>query len=159
MAVDPVCGMTVEPQTAAGSATHRGETYWSCSPQCLAAFKAAAWHAPRGADDEERRSVTRIPDSEAPMHGHQHDSPRPGDGGRFRISGRWILLGFIAIAAYFLFTEHRAHAVQFLPFLLLLACPLLHMFHGHGGHGHHRHGDERREGDTPKRERNEGESQ
>jgi hypothetical protein len=28
--------------------------------------------------------------------------------------------------------------VQFLPFALLLACPLLHMFHGHGGHGGHK---------------------
>jgi len=53
-------------------------------------------------------------------------------GGR---TGRWVFLGFILIAGYFLLTEHLAHVVQFLPFLLLLACPLLHMFHGHGGHG------------------------
>ena len=32
--------------------------------------------------------------------------------------------------------EHRAHALQWLPIALLLACPLLHLFHGHGGHGH-----------------------
>ena len=43
--------------------------------------------------------------------------------------------GFILIVAYFLITEHRAHVVQYLPFLLLAACPLLHFFHGHGGHG------------------------
>lgn len=60
-------------------------------------------------------------------------------------SARWpfrhklVLIGFLAIAAYFLWTEHRAHIVQYLPYALLLLCPLLHMFHGgHGSHGHHR---------------------
>ena len=52
-------------------------------------------------------------------------------------ASRWVFWGFALIAAYFLWTEHRAHVVQFLPFVLLLACPLLHMFHGHGGHGGH----------------------
>jgi hypothetical protein len=93
------------------------------------------------------------------MHGHQHDSPGSNDGRRFRIPGKWVLIGFIAIAGYFLFTEHRAHAIQFLPFLLLLACPLLHMFHGHGGHGGHQHGDERGKDDASKRERTEGDRQ
>ena len=46
-----------------------------------------------------------------------------------------ILLAFLAIAGFFLFTEHRAHLFGVLPFLLLLACPLLHFFHG--GHGNH----------------------
>lgn len=40
MATDPVCGMTVEPNTAAGSTTHQGQTYWFCSQHCLAKFKA-----------------------------------------------------------------------------------------------------------------------
>ncbi len=44
-------------------------------------------------------------------------------------------LGLLAIAAFFLFTEHRAHALGVLPFLLLALCPLLHLF-GHGGHDH-----------------------
>ncbi|MDP3651793.1 MAG: DUF2933 domain-containing protein [Rhodoferax sp.] len=44
-----------------------------------------------------------------------------------------------AIAGYFLLTEHLAHVVGALPLLLLLACPLMHVFmhHGHGRHGHH----------------------
>lgn len=47
----------------------------------------------------------------------------------------WVLLGFLAIAGFFLLTEHRAHVLGILPFLLLLACPLLHLFHsGHSGH-------------------------
>jgi hypothetical protein len=49
-------------------------------------------------------------------------------------TANWVLIGFIAIAAYFLLTEHRAHLLGALPYLLLLACPLLHLFH-HGGHG------------------------
>jgi Cu+-exporting ATPase len=40
MAIDPVCGMTVEPATAAGSADHGGEKYYFCSAHCLTAFKA-----------------------------------------------------------------------------------------------------------------------
>ncbi len=60
------------------------------------------------------------------------------------------LCGFIAIAAVLLILEHRAHALQWLPFALLLACPLLHLFHGHGGrggHGGHKHG---KDGDEPR---------
>ena len=44
----------------------------------------------------------------------------------------WVFLGFIA---YFLITEHWAHIIPYLPWLILLACPLLHVFM-HGGHGH-----------------------
>ena len=49
------------------------------------------------------------------------------------------LLVFGAVAAYFLLSEHRAHFFGALPFLLLLACPFMHMFmhRGHGGHGGH----------------------
>ena len=52
------------------------------------------------------------------------------------------LCGFIAIAAVLLILEHRAHVWQWLPFALLAACPLMHMFHGHGRHGGH-HGTKR----------------
>ena len=48
------------------------------------------------------------------------------------------LLAFIAIAAFFLWTEHRAHVLGVLPWLLVAACPLLHLFMHRGGHeGHH----------------------
>lgn len=50
--------------------------------------------------------------------------------------GRWVLLGFLAVAAFFLWTEHRAHLLGILPYLLLLACPLMHLFHHGHGHGH-----------------------
>ena len=62
------------------------------------------------------------------MDGHDaHKQPQ-------RSWGNWIFLGFLAIAAFFLLSEHRAHLLGILPLLLLLACPLLHLFHGsHGG--------------------------
>jgi hypothetical protein len=52
-------------------------------------------------------------------------------------------LGFLAIAGYFLWTEHRAHLIaglSWLPWLLVLACVFLHSFM-HGGHGGHGGGD------------------
>ncbi len=55
-----------------------------------------------------------------------------------------VALCFLAIVAFFLFTEHRAHVFGALPYLLLLACPLMHllMHHGHHGGDHGRgHGD------------------
>jgi len=38
---DPVCGMEVDPRTAAGSSEHNGQTYFFCSPQCLEQFRTA----------------------------------------------------------------------------------------------------------------------
>ena len=51
----------------------------------------------------------------------------------------WVLMGF---AAFYLLAEQRRHLAglgRWLPVLILLACPLLHVFgHGrHGGHGGH----------------------
>lgn len=52
-----------------------------------------------------------------------------------------VLVGFLLVAAYFLITEHRAHVLAFLPYALVLACPLMHVFmhKGHGGHHGHSH--------------------
>lgn len=49
---------------------------------------------------------------------------------------RWVFAGFVAVAAFFLLSEHRAHFFGALPYLLVLACPLMHLFmhHGHGAH-------------------------
>ena len=38
--IDPVCGMTVDPADAAGSAEHDGQTYYFCNPSCLERFTA-----------------------------------------------------------------------------------------------------------------------
>jgi Cu+-exporting ATPase len=39
VSVDPVCGMTVDPNTAAGSQEYDGQTYYFCSPHCLNKFR------------------------------------------------------------------------------------------------------------------------
>ena len=62
---------------------------------------------------------------------HSHEQRASGGAPR-----RWLFWGFVLIAAFFLITEHRAHVFQYLPFLLLSACLLMHLF-GHGGHGGH----------------------
>jgi hypothetical protein len=43
----------------------------------------------------------------------------------------------LAIAAFYLWTEHRGHMLGALPYLLLLACPIIHLFmhREHGKHG------------------------
>jgi hypothetical protein len=65
----------------------------------------------------------------------QHDYPDGGAGDRSGRVSRYAFFGFGAIALFFLITEHRAHVIPYLPFLLLAACPLMHLFH-HRGHGH-----------------------
>ena len=57
---------------------------------------------------------------------------------RMRRRGRIVLVGFLLVAGFFLVTEHTAHFFGVLPYLILLACPLMHLFmhHGHGGHQH-----------------------
>jgi hypothetical protein len=51
--------------------------------------------------------------------------------------GRMVFLAFCVIAAVFLIYEHTVHVLGVLPYLLLLACPLMHLFMHHGHHHHH----------------------
>jgi Cu+-exporting ATPase len=37
--IDPVCGMTVDPETAAGSYEYQGKTYYFCSKHCVHRFR------------------------------------------------------------------------------------------------------------------------
>lgn len=63
-------------------------------------------------------------------HTHEPSSTAP------RLRHAWVFWAFLAIALTFLALEHRAHFLGALPYLLLLACPLMHLFmhRGHGGH-------------------------
>ena len=71
-------------------------------------------------------------------HGHEPDSSE-----KTTSRAKWVFIGFLIIAAFFLVTEHRAHLSGWLSsygiWILLLACPLMHLFM-HGGHGHGGHG-------------------
>ena len=56
-------------------------------------------------------------------------------------SSRWrsplgiFMLVAGVVGVYYLLTEHLTHVTQAIPYLFLLACPLMHLFHGHGHHG------------------------
>ncbi|WP_064695320.1 DUF2933 domain-containing protein [Rhizobium aegyptiacum] len=54
---------------------------------------------------------------------------------------RTVFIAFAAIALALIAYEHRVHVLGILPWLLILACPLMHLFmhHGHGGHSGHDH--------------------
>jgi hypothetical protein len=47
-----------------------------------------------------------------------------------------VLVGIVLL---YLIVAHGVHLAAALPYLLLLACPLMHLFHGHGGHGRNHH--------------------
>lgn len=49
-----------------------------------------------------------------------------------------VLCLFLAAIAFLLLTEHRAHLFGILPWLIFLACPLMHYFM-HRGHDHGTH--------------------
>ena len=69
-----------------------------------------------------------------------HRAPDPALGadpnGFWRSRAGLVAIGFLVIGAFFLVTEHTARVLGALPYLLLLACPLMHVFM-HGGHGSH----------------------
>ena len=53
-----------------------------------------------------------------------------------------FMLVAAGVGVYYLLTEHLTHVTQAIPYLFLLACPLMHLFgHGHG-HGEHHHRDQ-----------------
>ena len=62
-------------------------------------------------------------------------NPRP-QSGALGTSVWFGLCAFLAIAVFFLWEEHRAHFLGAVPYVLLLLCPLIHLFM-HRGHEHH----------------------
>ncbi|SCZ41448.1 MULTISPECIES: DUF2933 domain-containing protein [unclassified Pseudomonas] len=53
-----------------------------------------------------------------------------------------VLIMLLAIGLFYLAREHFSHIAANWPYLILLICPLMHIFghghgHGHGGHGQH----------------------
>lgn len=49
---------------------------------------------------------------------------------------KWAGISALPVVAFFILREHWGHVLGAAPYLLLLACPLLHLFHVHGQHGH-----------------------
>ncbi|WP_200956070.1 DUF2933 domain-containing protein [Pelomonas sp. Root1444] len=58
-------------------------------------------------------------------------------------AGAFMLVAGL-VGLYYLLTEHLTHFTQAIPFLFLLACPLMHLFGHHHG-GHHQQGNDTRE--------------
>ncbi len=78
---------------------------------------------------------------------------RPDSLRRMRHLPYWIgALAFSAMAVFFLWAEHRAHLLGALPWLLLLACPLLHLGM-HGGQSHRGHESRQSANDDYREER------
>ncbi|HTN28134.1 MAG TPA: heavy metal translocating P-type ATPase [Burkholderiales bacterium] len=75
MAIDPVCGMTVDPAKAAGSHEHRGVTYYFCGKGCLTRFQAdpEKYLAPKPASEPQPKAAQYT----CPMH-PQIVQPKPG---------------------------------------------------------------------------------
>ena len=67
---DPVCGMTVVPEKAAGKAEHAGKTYYFCSKGCAERFSA----------DPEKFLA-------APESGEMKHSPAPAEHGAVQHTG------------------------------------------------------------------------
>lgn len=65
------------------------------------------------------------------MNAHQASSP--GLFGRRPLRSALLMLALIG--GFYVLREHWGHVAGYWPYLLLLACPLMHVFHGHGGHG------------------------
>lgn len=61
-----------------------------------------------------------------------------GDAKRRRLSmATIVLVAFLAIFGVFLILEHPDHLLSWLPFLIILLCPAMHIFmhRGHAGRG------------------------
>jgi Cu+-exporting ATPase len=67
--IDPVCGMTISPADAVGTAEHKGQTYYFCSQSCLDEFRA---DPARFVDPARQEEAVTTADPEAeytcPMH-------------------------------------------------------------------------------------------
>lgn len=70
-------------------------------------------------------------------HAANHDASMPES--PYRRPRAWgaALLMVALIAGFYLLREQWNQVAGTWPYLLLLACPLMHLFHGHGGHGKH----------------------
>ncbi len=48
----------------------------------------------------------------------------------------WAATLSLAVLGAYLLWNHTGHVIYALPYLLLLACPLMHVFGHHHGHSH-----------------------
>lgn len=72
-------------------------------------------------------------------HQHHDRGPHGQDHAKPSAVRYWpVLAAFLGLALFLLWEEHQAHIIGVLPWVLILVlCPLMHLFMhgGHGGHG------------------------
>jgi hypothetical protein len=68
-----------------------------------------------------------------------HDDTEPHVHSFWRRPAGMALATAALIAGFYMLREHWGHVLGYWPYLLLLACPLMHLMHGHGHGGHGRH--------------------
>jgi fatty acid desaturase len=66
----------------------------------------------------------------------EHEEHTQAERGGRSPAFKWIAIGLLVAAAALFIADHWVHVPQFLPYLLIALCPLMHLF-GHGKHGHH----------------------
>lgn len=75
---------------------------------------------------------------------HNHGPPQ-----RQTIWKNPVVLVCVLAVGYWVFTYHAEHALGYLPYAILLLCPLMHIFmhggHGHGHGGSHNHQEQNNE--------------
>jgi len=115
MSIDPVCGMSVDPEANIAT-THAGIEYRFCSEPCRARFAA----------NPQQFATAQV----------QHAQHARQPGGRFQASMIVVVL-FVSLALILWLASSRGVGAGALPILLLLACPFLHLLlHRRHGHDH-----------------------
>ncbi len=77
------------------------------------------------------------------MHEHQDTrGTEAAPGGLIRSRAGLVLIGFLAVGGVLMFTEHLAHVLGAIYWLLPLGCLFMHMFMHRGHHGHRHHHEE-----------------
>ena len=85
------------------------------------------------------------------QHSH-HENTENGNGESWLFSRTGIAtIVAVSVLGFLIYQGHGAHLLGYAPFLLILACPLMHIFMhgGHGGHGGHQHSEEDTSALTP----------
>ncbi len=77
---------------------------------------------------------------------HSHHPSEKGSNGESWLLSRTGIATIVAVSVlgFLIYQGHGAHLLGYLPFALILLCPLMHIFMhgGHGGHGGHQHSEE-----------------
>ena len=86
------------------------------------------------------------------QHSH-HENTEDNNSGSWLFSRTGIAtLVAVSILGFLIYEGHGAHLLGYAPFLLILACPLMHIFM-HGGHGQHQAEDKQKDSETAKSEK------